>query len=149
PGSIGSIARPRMRSSPSSASPNTRATADGKGPKSAKRGADSTRAGRSGRIGRGNGSADGSPGTGPASRERRSRTSAIDVANGPNVDRSIQSGTGSRPIMPFVGLSPARPQNAAGIRIDPPPSVAVAIAAIPAAIDAADPPLEPPGDQSV
>ena len=35
---------------------------------------------------------------------------------------------GSRPITPFVGLRPAKPQNAAGIRIEPPPSVAVAIA---------------------
>ena len=56
---------------------------------------------------------------------------------------------GSRPITPFVGLSPARPQNDAGIRIEPPPSVAVAIAAMPAASAAPEPPLEPPGDQSV
>ena len=59
------------------------------------------------------------------------------------------SGMGSRPITPFVGLSPASPQNAAGIRIEPPPSVAVAMAVMPAASAAAEPPLEPPGDQSV
>ena len=56
----------------------------------------------------------GSPGTGPASSDSNRRTSAIDVASGPNVERSIQSGIGSRPITPFVGLRPARPQNAAG-----------------------------------
>jgi hypothetical protein len=47
-----------------------------------------------------------------------------------------------------VGFRPANPQNAAGILIEPPPSVAVAIAAIPAASAAPDPPLDPPGDQS-
>src|SRR6202521_4433855 len=49
---------------------------------------------------------------------------------------------------PFVGLSPTRRQNAPGMRIDPPPSVAVAIGTMPAATTAAEPPLDPPGDQS-
>src|SRR5205085_5388159 len=40
---------------------------------------------------------------------------------------------------------PTRPQQAAGIRIDPPPSAAVAAGTIPAATAAADPPEEPPG----
>ncbi len=64
------------------------------------------------------------------------------------MERSIHSGTGSRPITPFVGLSPTSPQHAAGIRIEPPPSVAVAIGAMPAAIAAAEPPDEPPGEDS-
>src|SRR6202035_1071745 len=38
-----------------------------------------------------------------------------------------------------------RPQHAAGIRIDPPPSEAVAAATIPAATADAEPPEEPPG----
>ena len=113
------------------------------------RGTARRRVGNPARIGSGNGSADGSPGIGPASSDSNNRTSAIDVASGPNVERSIQSGMGSRPITPFVGLSPARPQNAAGIRMEPPPSVAVAIAAMPAASAAPEPPLDPPGDQSV
>jgi hypothetical protein len=46
---------------------------------------------------------------------------------------------------PRVGFSPTRPQAAAGIRIDPPPSAAVAIGASPAATAAAEPPEEPPG----
>ena len=43
-----------------------------------------------------------------------------------------------------VGLSPKRPQQEAGIRIEPPPSVACAIGTMPAATAAAEPPLEPP-----
>lgn len=43
-----------------------------------------------------------------------------------------------------VGFRPKRPQAEAGIRIDPPPSVACAIGAIPQATAAAEPPLEPP-----
>src|SRR5207247_10813365 len=61
---------------------------------------------------------------------------------------SIDEGMGRRPTSPFVGFSPARPQNAAGIRTEPPPSVAVARGTIPAARAAPEPPLEPPGDQS-
>ena len=44
-----------------------------------------------------------------------------------------------------MGLKPNKPQQAAGMRIDPPPSLAVATGAIPAATAAADPPEEPPG----
>ncbi len=44
---------------------------------------------------------------------------------------------------------PNRPQQEAGIRIDPPPSPAEAIGTMPAATAAADPPLDPPGEQSV
>ncbi len=50
---------------------------------------------------------------------------------------------------PAVGFSPTRPQKAAGIRIDPPPSVPVASGARPAASAAPLPPLEPPGDHSM
>ena len=46
---------------------------------------------------------------------------------------------------PWLGFMPTRPQNAAGMRVDPPPSLAVAIGTRPAATAAADPPLEPPG----
>src|SRR5262249_57457061 len=43
-----------------------------------------------------------------------------------------------------VGLRPKTPQQEAGIRIDPPPSLAWAMGTMPAATAAADPPLEPP-----
>lgn len=45
---------------------------------------------------------------------------------------------------PGVGLNPNKPQQAAGIRIDPPPSLAVATGAIPAIMAAAEPPEDPP-----
>ena len=63
-------------------------------------------------------------------------------------ERSIHSGNCLRPFQPFVGFSPTRPHHPAGIRIEPPPSVAVAIGAIPAAIAAPEPPEEPPGEAS-
>ncbi len=109
-----STGRARSRSTDASAASNRSATPSGSGWVPSNRGTAKTRAGSPARIGSGNGSADGSPGTGPASSESNSRTSAIDVASGPNVERSIQSGMGSRPITPFVGLSPARPQNDGG-----------------------------------
>jgi hypothetical protein len=43
-----------------------------------------------------------------------------------------------------VGLSPTSPQALAGMRIDPPPSLACATGTSPAATAAAEPPLEPP-----
>ena len=48
-----------------------------------------------------------------------------------------------------VGFSPTRPQQDAGIRIEPPPSLAWAIATMPAATAAAEPPLDPPVECSV
>jgi hypothetical protein len=46
---------------------------------------------------------------------------------------------------PNVGLKPTTPQQAAGMRIEPPLSVPRAASQSPAARAAADPPLEPPG----
>src|SRR6516162_7640534 len=43
-----------------------------------------------------------------------------------------------------VGLRPTRPQHDAGMRIEPPPSLACASGTMPAATAAADPPEEPP-----
>src|SRR5215510_501885 len=43
-----------------------------------------------------------------------------------------------------VGLSPNKPQQLAGIRIEPPPSVACAMGTMPEATAVAEPPLEPP-----
>ena len=90
----------------------------------------------------------GSPGAAPAITDIRRRKSSTVVANGPSVEKSIQSGVGQRPMTPLDGFNPTSPQNAAGIRIDPPPSVAVAIGTTPALTAAADPPLDPPGDSS-
>ncbi len=57
--------------------------------------------------------------------------------------RSPNSGPSG--LRPRVGFMPNSPQHAAGIRIDPPPSLACAIGTTPAATIAAEPPLEPPG----
>ena len=46
------------------------------------------------------------------------------------------------------GFRPTRPQQAAGIRIEPVPSLPDAAPMSPAATAAAEPPLEPPGDSS-
>ena len=46
---------------------------------------------------------------------------------------------------PKVGLKPTMPQQAAGMRIDPPLSVPSAASAMPATSAAAEPPLDPPG----
>ncbi len=62
--------------------------------------------------------------------------------SGPAVDMPCQSlAIGTRP---RCGLSPNRPQHAAGMRIEPAPSVPSAAAARPAATAAAEPPLDPP-----
>ena len=42
---------------------------------------------------------------------------------------------------PFVGFTPARPQNAAGIRTEPPPSVPVASGALVLEVTGADDPV--------
>src|SRR6266536_2842497 len=49
---------------------------------------------------------------------------------------------------PKDGLYPTTPQNAAGIRIEPAPSVPSAAAHSPADTAAAAPPLEPPAESS-
>src|SRR6185312_2747522 len=48
-------------------------------------------------------------------------------------------------IRPYVVFRPGRPVNAAGMRIEPPPSPPVASVSRPPATAAADPPDEPPG----
>src|SRR5271166_4976090 len=56
---------------------------------------------------------------------------------------------GANEFRPRVGLSPTRPQHEAGIRIDPPPSLAWAAGTMPDATAAADPPEDPPVEWSV
>ena len=57
--------------------------------------------------------------------------------------------SGPEGVRPRPGFRPTSPQQAAGIRMDPPPSLAPAQGTIPAATAAADPPEEPPGVRSV
>ena len=48
-----------------------------------------------------------------------------------------------------VGFRPTSPHSLAGMRIEPPPSLAWPIGTSPAATAAADPPLEPPVERVV
>src|SRR5207302_6593130 len=59
------------------------------------------------------------------------------------------SGNGIRLTRPRCVFRPTRPQQDAGILIEPPPSLADPAAASPAATAAADPPLAPPVEWSV
>src|SRR6266852_7736112 len=52
--------------------------------------------------------------------------------------------SGPRGLRARVGFSPNTPQHDAGMRIEPPPSLAWAIATMPAATATAEPPLDPP-----
>src|SRR5215470_19540568 len=87
----------------------------------------------------------GSDGEGPAHASNRIARSAAVRAMKPGVSSDGASGTlPPRGTRPNVGLMPATPQSAAGIRMEPPVSVATAAGTSPAATAAADPPLEPP-----
>jgi hypothetical protein len=57
--------------------------------------------------------------------------------------------SGASETRPRDGLRPTRPQALAGIRIEPPPSLAWAIGTMPAATAAAEPPLDPPVERFV
>ena len=64
---------------------------------------------------------------------------------GPAWDRVSTTLAGCWGTLPQDGLKPKAPQKAAGMRIEPAPSVPWARAPRPAATAAAAPPLEPPG----
>ncbi len=77
---------------------------------------------------------------------RLTAQSATVRASGPMWSRVQDSGsTPALETLPYVGFKPAMPHNAAGILIEPPVSLPRAIATIPAATAAPDPPDEPPG----
>ena len=67
-------------------------------------------------------------------------------AIGPDVPSPSDPDTnGAGEMRPREGLIPKSPQQEDGIRIEPPPSLACATGARPAATAAAAPPLDPPG----
>ena len=68
------------------------------------------------------------------------------LASGPIESKVVDSGVApSRGTRFCVGLKPAMPQNAAGMRTDPPVSVPIPTTAWPSATDTAAPEEEPPG----
>src|SRR5262249_37681547 len=56
----------------------------------------------------------------------------------------LSAGCGACEMRPRLGFSPNRPQQLAGMRIEPPPSFACATGTMPVATAHAEPPLEPP-----
>jgi hypothetical protein len=67
----------------------------------------------------------------------------------PSVTSGSSPRSGANEMRPLEALSPTRPQHAAGIRSDPPPSLPWARGTAPAATAAADPPEDPPGVSEV
>ncbi len=86
-----------------------------------------------------------SPTPGPRTKSSRRAVSRTERLTHSSTLRFDSSRTGPSVIRPWVGFSPTSPQHDAGMRIEPPPSLAWAIGTSPAATAAADPPLEPPG----
>ena len=86
----------------------------------------------------------------PAIASSRSAQSSAVRAIGPTVSKVGDTGKSpSFETRPGVGRRPVTPQNADGMRIDPPVSVPSVPAARSAAAAAAEPPLEPPQTRSV
>src|SRR5207247_3329206 len=86
-----------------------------------------------------------SRGSKPATAVSIRRASATVRASGPSATSVFQPGDdGSCGTSPKVGLNPTTPQNAAGIRIEPPPSPPSDSGPQPAATAAAAPPEDPP-----
>ena len=91
----------------------------------------------------------GSPTAGPAITSSSAAASRTVRARGPEAPRPTGSPyVGAALILPRLGLSPTRPQQLAGIRIEPPPSDPCATGTSPAATAAPAPPLEPPAIRS-
>jgi hypothetical protein len=96
------------------------------------------------------GAAYGSPGAGPcvtSSSSALSRTLRVSACCAVRpLQFSLRSGPSG--VRPRVGLRPKSPQNDAGMRIEPPPSPPAAAGTMREATAAADPPLDPPVEQS-
>ena len=94
----------------------------------------------------GGGATYGSPGAGPWTASRIAAVSRTDFDTTSSTVRPdmLSPMIGPSEMRCRVGLSPTRPHSLAGMRIEPPPSLAWATGTMPAATAAADPPLDPP-----
>src|SRR5260363_118580 len=88
----------------------------------------------------------GSPGSGPVMTSSASAVSRTLREITPSLEAPYQYSPkpGPEDTRPRDGFSPNRPQQAAGMRMEPPPSLPAAIGTTPEATAAAAPPLEPP-----
>src|SRR5664279_2477219 len=96
------------------------------------------------------GAAYGSPGAAPSAASRRaalSRTLRVRTWTTPMLPQ-LSPTSGPSGVRARVGFSPNRPQQEAGMRIEPPPSLPCAAGTMPAATAAAAPPDEPPDVRS-
>src|SRR5258705_7140969 len=92
------------------------------------------------------GAAAGGRGASPASAWKIVAQQATVGASGPTESRVVDRGNApSRGTRAAVGLKPATPHRAAGMRTEPPVSVPSANAAIPSETETAAPEEEPPG----
>ena len=92
----------------------------------------------------GGGAQEPSPTSRPASTSSAAAVSATVRLSTPSTARKLSLASGRGEIRWRWGLRPTRPQHAAGMRVEPPPSVAWAIGTIPAATAAPEPPDDPP-----
>src|ERR1035437_10153434 len=77
---------------------------------------------------------------------KASAASRTERVSGPTWSRLKPSGrTPKRLTRPYVGLSPTVPQNDAGMRIEPPVSLPIAMNTMFVATATPEPPLDPPG----
>ena len=92
----------------------------------------------------------GSSSDAPTTWSRTSAASATVLVSGPYtaVVPYSQCSSCSRGTRPYEGLRPKQPVKLAGIRIEPPPSLAVTSGRTQAAMAADEPPLDPPGVRS-
>src|SRR4051812_46484478 len=99
---------------------------------------------------RGGGAVYGSPTPAPATQSSTSAVSRIERVNTNSCVSGPQYSPKSGPsvVRARVGFSPTRPHMLAGNRIEPPMSLPCAIATMPAATAAAEPPLDPPVEKS-
>src|SRR3954469_9505054 len=88
-------------------------------------------------------------GTTPLSTSKMVHASDTVLASGPTWSSDGESGnTPAVEMSPNEGFSPTTPHAAAGMRIDPPVSVPIDAQQRHAATDAAEPPLDPPGERA-
>src|SRR5690606_22497067 len=97
----------------------------------------------------GPGSTRSSPGHPTASTSSATAVSRTSLVSTPFVASAAPS-TPAGPVLirPRLGFSPTSPHAAAGMRIEPPPSLPWAIGTIPAATAAPAPPEDPPAERS-
>ena len=90
-----------------------------------------------------------SPTPGPCTASSTSAVSRTERLTTSSTPRPVSDRNGPVVMRPWEGFNPTSPEHEAGIRIEPPPSLAWAIGTMPEATAAAAPPEDPPGVREV